>query len=156
MVVRMYGRVMVLESVESIGVRMVPLSSYIYDHRNSGKPYDGRMYIARHDTLSQVAKSQFEFMISFALDHLGKKYDSDDLGRILLRITTGLGHPDEDDAYTCSEYLARCYKQVGVGFQSDSGFYYPKHIGDDPHVRLLHELVQGEDADDSPVSSEIS
>ena len=41
-------RVMVLESVESIGVRTVPLSTYLRDYDSEGHPYKGRMVLLRH------------------------------------------------------------------------------------------------------------
>src|SRR4051812_34187308 len=42
-------RIMVLESVESIGVRTVPLSSYVRDYNGCGKGYAGDLAVARHD-----------------------------------------------------------------------------------------------------------
>ncbi len=41
-------RVMVLESVESQGVRTVPLRKYLNDYDNKGNPYPGGLVIARH------------------------------------------------------------------------------------------------------------
>ena len=41
-------RVMVLESVESIGVRTVPLRKYLLDYDNQNHPYPGGIVIARH------------------------------------------------------------------------------------------------------------
>ena len=52
----MIDRVMVMESVESAGVRTVPLRSYVGDYQASGNPYDGRMLIARHTRFDTVAK----------------------------------------------------------------------------------------------------
>ena len=48
-------RVMVLESVEPIGVRTVPLRKYVEDYDNRGNPYPGRLAVARHDDFAQRA-----------------------------------------------------------------------------------------------------
>ena len=45
-------RVMILESVESIGVRTVPLSKYLYDYDSRGNPHPGRVVIARYSDFS--------------------------------------------------------------------------------------------------------
>ena len=45
-------RVMVLESVESQGVRTVPLRKYLEDYDNEGNSYPGGLVIARHAGLA--------------------------------------------------------------------------------------------------------
>ena len=46
-------RVMVLESVEPLGVRTVPLRKYLQDYDSRGnKPYPGGVVIARHKAFS--------------------------------------------------------------------------------------------------------
>jgi len=51
LVMRLEGidRVMVLESVEPIGVRTVRLSKYLTNYANDGKPYPGRLAVIRHN-----------------------------------------------------------------------------------------------------------
>src|SRR5437867_8122662 len=46
-------RIMVLESVESIGVRAVPLSNYVNDYNATRKGYPGRLMLARHHDVRQ-------------------------------------------------------------------------------------------------------
>src|SRR5580698_7008054 len=42
------NRIMVMESVETIGVRTIPLSNYINNYNGSGKGYPGRLMLARY------------------------------------------------------------------------------------------------------------
>lgn len=51
-------RVMVLESVEPLGVRTVPLSKYLNVDDSLGNPYPGRTVIARHDDFSAKAQAE--------------------------------------------------------------------------------------------------
>lgn len=138
----MHDRLMVLESVETIGVRMVPLSSYIINYSNTGKPYDGDVFIGRHQTLTQLlsnqdtAKSSLSSMMQRALDLMGKKYGTKDLAKIALRLTVGFGRRDHDDEYICSEYVADCLGMVGISFTNVGGFVVPKHISEDPSVNI--------------------
>ncbi|MBB3111062.1 hypothetical protein FHS18_003130 [Paenibacillus phyllosphaerae] len=142
-----HERLMVLESVEDVGVRMVPLSSYIADYDNSGKPYNGDVYIGRHRVMNRQleqedsTKDAKDRLMHRALDLMGKRYDTEDLSKIALRLTTGLGKRDEDDAYICSEYVAECFAQNNIAFGSSGGFVLPKHIGEDPDVELLYKLI---------------
>ena len=48
-------RVMVLESVEPLGIRTVPLSKYLTDYDSKGNPYPGGLVIARHRDFAQKA-----------------------------------------------------------------------------------------------------
>src|SRR6476620_5081664 len=41
-------RILVLESVESIGVRAIRVSHYVDDYNHTGQPYPGSIYFARH------------------------------------------------------------------------------------------------------------
>src|ERR1700730_11547767 len=46
-VVDSINRVLLLESVEDMGVRLVPLSKYFSDYDGNGSAYDGRVVLAR-------------------------------------------------------------------------------------------------------------
>ena len=62
-------RVMVLESVESIGVRTVSLSKYLYDYDSRGNPYPGRITVARHRGFSKTANAKRLYRFDqFAVD----------------------------------------------------------------------------------------
>src|ERR1700704_554485 len=44
----MLDRLIVLESVESLGVRACVLRAYAQDYNGTGRPYPGRVFVARH------------------------------------------------------------------------------------------------------------
>lgn len=111
-------RIMVLESVESIGVRTVPLSSYVRDYNGSGKGYPGRLMIARHQDLNSKNIINLSKM---AVDLLGYPYNSQEIARIAARISfNNLGLPLQGintptgREFICSEYAHACFKSVGV------------------------------------------
>ena len=51
-------RVMVLESLEPLGVRTVPLSKYLNDYDSRGNPYPGGIAIARHKDFANMANKK--------------------------------------------------------------------------------------------------
>lgn len=119
------SRIMVLESVESIGVRTVPLSSYVGNYNGSGKAYPGRMLVARH---SQFHLASINNLSKIAVDLLGYPYDKDEILRIAARIMIGttdfklpLEEIGKDRAYICSEYAHKCYQSVGTDIDYDPG-----------------------------------
>ena len=85
-------RVMVLESVESIGVRTVPLSKYLYDYDSKRTPYPGRVAIARHSKFSKMANAKRHCQFGkFAVDLFGHPYDKEEIIKFGARI--GISHP---------------------------------------------------------------
>lgn len=125
------GRIMVLESVESIGVRAVPLSSYAFDYNASGKPYPGRVMIARHRDFKEHNIGNIS---KHAIDRLGYPYDTEEIIRITARIgmsSFGIkdSRPDpiaRHSGYICSEYAYECFKSVGISIEYDPlGFIAP-------------------------------
>jgi len=133
------SRVLLLESVEDDGVRMVPLSQYVSDYENSGKGYDGRLFLARHSAKLDAAKTSA--MLGAAADALNRKYDKDEIAAIHARVTMGVGRHSDNDAYICSEFVDVCFRQVGVTFPRDpKGFIFPEHIAADPNVSPLAEI----------------
>ncbi|MDX1900732.1 MAG: YiiX/YebB-like N1pC/P60 family cysteine hydrolase [Gammaproteobacteria bacterium] len=123
-------RIMILESVENIGVRTVPLSSYVYDYNATGKGYPGRLMIARHRDLRE---DNIVKLSKFATSLLGYPYNSQEIIRIAMRIglgTVGLQPQAPDDitqrAFICSEYAYLCFKSVGITIDYDPlGFISP-------------------------------
>jgi hypothetical protein len=124
-------RIMVLESVEPIGVRTVPLSHYVRDYKDH-KGYPGKLLIARHDDFVSVTEKKLNQMAAFAIDRFGYPYDKDEIAKIAARITLGLfgrkkGKASWDDEYICSEYAWECYRSVGIDVPYDPrGFIAPK------------------------------
>lgn len=133
------NRVLVLESVEDDGVRAVPLSQYVADYENSKRPYDGRLFMARYK--QELDKDKIKQMLGRAADLLNRKYDKDEIGKIILRITTGIGKHKTDNEYICSEFIDECFKEIEIVFERDKkGFIFPEHIAADPNVDPLFEF----------------
>lgn len=134
-------RVMLVESVEDDGVRAVPLSHYLYDYENSGRQYEGLLYIGRHKNIPSDETTINE-MIGRAADLLNRAYDRDEIAKIALRVATGFGRSTPDDEYICSEFVEECFKTIGIVFQKDSaGFIFPEHIAADPNVDARFEVM---------------
>ncbi len=139
------GRIMVLESVESIGVRTVPLSSYVQNYNATGKGYPGKLLIARH---SQFKSANITALSQSAVNLLGYPYNNQDILRIAARIgMKSFGFEKNDPmiqpehAYICSEYAYDCYRSVGVSIDYDpSGFVAPADFAKTPEINPLFSL----------------
>ncbi len=137
-VFRLYNRVLVLESEEFFGVRVAPLSNYVKNYNNTNAPYKGELYMGRYETLKNDGISK---VIGRGVDLLTSKYDNEEMGRILLRITTGMGEHKDTDAYMCSELVQECFKQIEVQFPSEEGgFTFPGSIASDQKVKALFKI----------------
>lgn len=146
-------RVLILEAVQKIGVRAVPLSDFISRTSSGTHPYPGKIIIARHRDVDRAADGTalMTRMQKFAFDRLGAKFSNMENVKIALRIALGrLGRPmpqrlAPDDDYICSEYVAGCYESVGLGIRWDGrGFIAPSNIADDPRVDAWAQ-IQTED-----------
>jgi hypothetical protein len=137
------SRLIVLESVESIGVRAVPLSSYAFDYNGTGKPYPGRIMIARHRDFKQKNITNIS---KHAIDLLGYPYDTEEIIRIVARIgmnSLGIIDTNKDPitsrAFICSEYAYECFKSVGIIIDYNPiGFIAPADFAHNPKVEPLH------------------
>ena len=147
---------MVLESVESVGVRTVPLSRYLTNYSNTGRGYRGGIAIARHRDFPTDNPVPANFTRR-AVDLFGYPYDNDAIARIALRITAhsianaltrafggqaaqSAAMPD-DDEYICSEYVQECYRSVGIGIKPNRvGYVSPADIAELPEVSLVTVL----------------
>jgi hypothetical protein len=135
-------RIMLLESVESFGVRMVPLSHYFNDYRNSGQPYKGKLYLIRHTQVESLDDIKRNAMLKRGADLTGKFYDIEEILKILASVVIDDLESIPNNKYICSEFIQECYQKAGISFQDDGrGFIYPEHIASDPDVRPLYELV---------------
>ena len=151
-------RIMVLESLEPVGVRTVPLSKYLRDYDGRGNPYPGQMCLARHaDFESRSSPADLARFGHFAVDQLGYPYDNQMIAKIAARITLTqwLDAParaealddwssaglDRDREYICSEYVWECYQTLGIDIPHDPrGFVTPADFANDPKVKLLGAL----------------
>lgn len=135
-------RVLVLECVENIGVRAVPLSDFITRTSSGKTPYPGRILLARHQALAERSEPEtMRRMTGFAFDRLGDKFSNAETMKIGLRIALGrlnlkLGSRlQPDDEYVCSEYVANCFAAVDLRIAWDGlGFVAPSDIAADAAV----------------------
>lgn len=143
-------RVMLLESVEPVGVRTIRLSKYLDNYRNDGLPYPGGIVVIRHRHFErQVDAEKLKELSGFAVNCLGRPYDREDIARIAARIMAArLDYTQEqwrrierNEDYICSEYVARCYEQIGLPVrQRHPAFVAPADFAADPHFELVGVL----------------
>jgi hypothetical protein len=139
-------RIMLLESVENAGVRMLPLSSKM-NGGMSGKPYNGQLLVARHDDFplpGPAFDEAFGKMTRFAVDRLGCPYDPEEIGMIGVSIAAnlaGFAVPNglkPNNAYICSEYAEVCYSELGIKIpRARADFIYPADFANDPKVKAV-------------------
>ncbi|NHM32534.1 YiiX/YebB-like N1pC/P60 family cysteine hydrolase [Neobacillus terrae] len=136
-------RLLLFESVEDDGVRIVPLSHYLYNYENSGAKYNGTLYAGRHNGMASLTdQGGINNMLGKAADLLNRSYDKNEIARIVARIGLGVGRHTDNDEYTCSEFIEECYKQLKIIFSFENkGFIYPEHIAADPNVEALFEIT---------------
>ena len=139
-------RVMVLESLEPIGVRTVPLRKYVEDYDSCNNPYPGQLALARHDEFEKkVDDRALQRLSKFAVDLFGYPYDRAEVARIAARIVASkLKSPrlptravKRDREYICSEYVWECYRSLGISIDYDRrGFIAPADFAKAKGVRL--------------------
>lgn len=127
-------RVLLLESVEDVGVRLVPVSKYLIDYEH-GKPYAGPLVFARRTGVDEAAAVQ---MAKFGVDQLTKPYDNGEIAEIVARIALGVGRRQPDGGFICSELVAACYQAAELAIPSGAGgFTTPEDVWLDPAVAPL-------------------
>ena len=141
-------RVIVLECVEKLGVRAVPLSDFIARTSSGTHPYPGKILLARHRGMSAKSRSRpMKKMAEYAFDRLGERFSQGETLKIAARIAMGrferrmprtLGPKDE---FICSEYVARCLKAVGLEVPWDGlGFIAPADFACDPRIDAVAQI----------------
>jgi hypothetical protein len=137
---------MCLESVESIGIRAAPLRQYVNDYNGSGKPYPGRIFIARHAGVEGLTEAQFFTSSRAAIDLLNYPYDRQEVLSIAARIVAGkLGMRPHgfvrDHAYICSEYAWTFFQSMGLEIPyNPQNFISPGDFALCPDIALLWEI----------------
>jgi hypothetical protein len=142
-------RVIVLECVERLGVRAVPLSGFITRTAHGVTPYPGKILLARHDGLSAKSRQKpLKHMAEFAFDRLGDRFSQGEMLKIALRIVLGRLHMKTprrlgpDDEFICSEYVARCFEEVGLKVPWDGyGFVAPADFACDPRLQPIAQVA---------------
>jgi uncharacterized protein YycO len=133
-------RILLLESVESMGVRLIPVSRYIKNienEDNEGK-YDARLVIARHQALKPEQVNPF---INFGIDQISRPYDLAEIKRIIERIQKGKGKIIRDESYMCSELVYECFAKVGIEIPyNELGFISPQDIWIEENIQVVAEI----------------
>lgn len=131
-------RVLLLESVEDMGVRFAPLSKYLNDYEN-GKPYKGRAVLARcKDVTSETIKG----LSTFGIDELTQPYDKDEIAKIMARIALGIGKKERDREYICSELVYESFARAGKEFAyNPKGFISPEDVWLDQKLSLVGRVL---------------
>ena len=142
-------RIMLLESVENLGVRMLPLSIKV-NGGLSGSPMNGELLVARHDDFpapGPAFDAAFGEMTKVAVDRLGCPYNVEEIGMIGANIAAALGGIEvpevlkPSNAYICSEYADVCYRALGIEVaRKRPHFVAPADFADDPRVRAIVTL----------------
>ena len=131
-------RVLLLESVEDMGVRFAPLSKYLNAYDN-GRPYKGRVVLAR---CKDVDSSTVAGLSTFGIDELTQPYDKDEIAKILARVTLGIGKKEKDREYICSELVYECFSHAGKEFAyNPKGFISPEDVWVDPRLSLVGRIL---------------
>ncbi|MBI4001231.1 MAG: hypothetical protein HY348_05555 [Nitrospira defluvii] len=131
-------RVLLLESVEDMGVRFAPLSKYLNDYED-GKPYKGRAVLAR---CKDVTSETIVGLSTFGIDELTQPYDKDEIAKIMARITLGIGKKERDREYICSELVYECFARAGKEFAyNPKGFISPEDVWADEKLSLVGRVL---------------
>jgi len=142
-------RILLFESVETFGVRTVPLSRYLSDYNHQGQPYPGGLAVVRHRTLARdQSPSTIARMLQFAVDQFGSAYNRNEIVRIAARILGNSLQPGAavpkslpGKAFICSEYVADCFAQAGVVLQpGPCGYVTPGDFANPNLVDLISVL----------------
>ena len=145
------NRVMLLESVEPIGVRTIRLSKYLtgYDEKRK-KPYKGGLAVIRHGQFKKLVKQKkLKQLAQYAVEYFGHPYDKDEIAKIAARILASKipftskqkRKIKRDSEFICSEYVERCYAEIGIKVKWNRlGFIAPSDFAADPNFKLLGVL----------------
>jgi hypothetical protein len=133
-------RVLLLESVEQIGVRLIPLSKYMDDYDDGGKPYDGVLVVARVEGVTQKTA---QGLMQFGADELGRPYNQEEIAVLFDPDALQKGRPPAGErVYVCSELIQACFHHAGLDFPNDpGGFISPENIWADARVSLLARIL---------------
>ncbi len=141
-------RVIVIESVEKIGVRAVALSEFCSRDSEGTSPYPGKIVLARHPAFKAMTK--VKPMAKFAFDHLGCRFAAGEITKIGFRIAEAKFQGEHhqmpkmlipDDEFICSEFVAAAFGAAKVKIPWDGlGFIAPADFANDRKVEALAQV----------------
>ena len=133
------GRVLVLEAEPRIGIRLIPLSKYLYDYNGKRRPYKGQIVIAKFNF--DLEKEKLNKAISFGLDELTRPYDNKEIVRIMMRILVKRGKREKNRDYICSELVRDAFSKADVVFNLNDTYISPQEIWKDPRVEIKYRIL---------------
>lgn len=133
------GRVLMLEAEPYVGIRLIPLSTYLHDYKGSKRPYKGQMVIARLQ--QDLPKEQLNKGISFGLDALTRPYDNYEIFRIMMRILFRVTKRERNRSYICSELVRDVFAKAGVIIQYKDTYISPNYIWIDERVEMRYRVL---------------
>ncbi|HEY2177627.1 MAG TPA: hypothetical protein VGH15_03530 [Caulobacteraceae bacterium] len=142
------GRIMAFEAVQKIGVRAVPLATFLRQSSTGVKPYPGKIVLARHEDFAKARgradSGAGKRFADHAVDLIGDRFNAAEILKIAARI--GLGAVERElprslgprNKFICSEYVARCFQSIGIQILWDRrGFIAPADFANDPKVKAI-------------------
>lgn len=143
-------RVIVIESVQDIGVRAVALSEFCSRDSTGKSPYPGKILLTRHSGFAGDGENpRVRAMANFSFDHLGAKFAPNEITKIGLRIfmarVMGERHTPKmlipDDEFICSEFVAKAFEAAKVAIPWDGlGFIAPCDFALDPAMEAIAQV----------------
>ncbi len=133
------GRVMILEAEPSVGIRLIPLSTYLRDYKRTKRPYKGQIFMAK--LTPEPEHEKMKKGISFGLDELTRPYDNWEIIRIMLRILFRKGKREKNRSYICSELVKAAFDKAGVNFHMKDTYISPQEIWADARVEMMHRIL---------------
>ncbi|UEG49962.1 hypothetical protein LK994_00555 [Ferruginibacter lapsinanis] len=132
-------RVLVLEAEPSVGIRLIPLSKYLSNYKDSKRPYKGKIFVNKLNV--SLNKESLNKGICFGLDELTRPYDNWEIIRIMLRILFKIGKRERNKAYICSELVQAIYAKAGILFKFRDSYISPDHIWKDERVEMKYRVL---------------
>ena len=132
-------RVLVLEAEPFYGVRMIPLSKYLYDYQGKKKPYKGQIALA--NLLLPLSKTDLNNGISFGLDELTRPYDNYEIIRIMIRILFKITKRRDNRAYICSEFVREILAQSNVVMDYYDTYISPDNVWQDNRLVMKCRIL---------------
>lgn len=132
-------RILVLEAEPFYGVRMIPLSKYLYDYQGKMKPYKGQIALA--NLLIPLSKTDLNNGISFGLDELTRPYDNYEIIRIMIRILFKITKRRDNRAYICSEFVREILAQSNVVMDYYDTYISPDNVWQDNRLVMKCRIL---------------
>ena len=132
-------RILVLEAEPFIGVRMIPLSTYLTDYKGRSKPYEGQIVLSKFAT--PLSMEDINQGISFGLDELTRPYDMLELVRIIIRMAFKISRRADNRSYMCSEFVREVLVRGNVDMPYQDTYISPDGIWMDERVKLTHRIL---------------